>query len=88
MYRKLAERNLSFRSVTFVAISTDLKTRTKTRMLEAPAKGLDTIEKSARRLAKLFLEENPVILRRVGVRVANLTDEKGQKTLGEFENSD
>lgn len=82
--RKLEARNLSFRSVTFVAISTDFKTRTKTHMLEAPAKGLDTIKENARRLAKLFLAEHQVILRRVGVRVANLMEEKGQRTLGEF----
>ncbi len=84
VYRKLEARKLSFKSVTFVAISTDFKNRTKTHMLEAPAKGLDIIKENARRLAKLFLEENPVALRRVGVRVANLTEEKGQKTLGEF----
>jgi DNA polymerase IV (DinB-like DNA polymerase) len=84
VYRKLAKRSLSFKSVTFMAISTDFKTRTKTHMLEAPAKGLDAIKENARRLAKLFLEENPVTLRRVGVRVANLIEEKGQKTLGEF----
>ncbi len=84
VYRKLEARKQSFKSVTFVAISTDLKTRTKTHMLEAPAKGLDAIKENARRLAKLFLEEKSVTLRRVGVRVANLTEEKGQKTLGEF----
>jgi DNA polymerase IV (DinB-like DNA polymerase) len=84
VYRKLEARKLSFRSITFVAISTDFKTRTKTHMLEAPAKDLETTKESARRLAKLFLAENPVALRRVGVRVANLMEEKGQKTLGEF----
>jgi DNA polymerase IV (DinB-like DNA polymerase) len=84
VHRKLEKRNLGFRSVTFVAISTDFKTRTRTQMLEAPAKDPETIKESARRLAKLFLAEHHVMLRRVGVRVANLMEEKGQKTLGEF----
>lgn len=84
VYRKLEARKLSFKSVTFAAISTDFKTRTKTHRLEAPSKSLDTMKENARRLAKLFLEENPVTLRRVGVRVANLMEEKGQRTLGEF----
>ncbi len=84
VYRKLEARKQSFKSVTFVAISTDLKTRTKTHLLEAPSKSPDIIKENARRLAKLFLEEKSVTLRRVGVRVANLTEEKGQKTLGEF----
>lgn len=84
VYRKLEMRKLSFKSVTFVAISTDFKLRTKTHMLDAPAKDTDAIKENARRLAKLFLEEHPIVLRRVGVRVANLMEEKGQKTLGEF----
>ncbi len=84
VYRKLEARKLSYKSITFVAISTDLKTRTKTHMLEAPSKGIDTMKENAHRLAKLFLEENSVNLRRVGVRVANLMEMKGQKTLGEF----
>ncbi len=84
VYRKLEARKLCFKSVTFVTISTDLKARTKTRMLEAPAKDFNTIKENARRLAKLFLEEHPVTLRRVGVRVANLTGETAQRTLGEF----
>ena len=84
VHRKLEMRKLGFKSVTFVAISTDFKTRTKTHMLDAPSKNLDTIRENARRLAKLFLAEHPVLLRRVGVRVANLVKEKGQRTLGEF----
>ncbi len=84
VFRKLEARKLAFRSVTFVAISTDFKTRTKTHMLEAPAKDSAAIKENVHRLAKLFLTEHPVTLRRVGVRVANLTGEKGQKTLGEF----
>ncbi|MGZ3949016.1 MAG: DinB/UmuC family translesion DNA polymerase [Flavisolibacter sp.] len=67
-----------------MAISTDLKTRTKSHTLGAPAKSLDTIRTAARELAKAFLSENPVTIRRVGVRVANLIEEKGQRTLGEF----
>ncbi|MDO9096992.1 MAG: hypothetical protein Q7U60_02570 [Candidatus Methanoperedens sp.] len=35
---------------------------------------------------KAFWKRYPVTLRRVGVRVANLVGEKGQRTLGEFEN--
>lgn len=38
----------------------------------------------AHELVKAFLAEHPVALRRVGIRVANLAEEKGQRTLGEF----
>ncbi len=84
VYKKLETRKLSFKSVTFVAISTDFKTRTKTHTLGAPAKDPDTIKTTAYELATAFLAEYPLILRRVGVRVANLVEDKGQRTLGEF----
>lgn len=85
VYKKLEARKLNFKSVTFVAISTDFKTRTKTHTLGAPAKDPDTIKTTACELAKTFLAEYPVSLRRAGVRVANLVEGEGQKTLLEFQ---
>ncbi|MCZ7380681.1 MAG: DNA polymerase IV [Candidatus Methanoperedens sp.] len=84
VYKKLEARKLSFKSVTFVAISTEFKTRTKTYTLGAPANDSDIIKATARELAAAFLAEYPLSLRRVGVRVANLVEDKGQRTLGEF----
>ncbi len=84
IYRKLSERKLGFKSITFIAISTDFKTRTKTHTLGAPAKDLLTIRNTAQELAEEFFTENNLLLRRVGVRVAHLEKYKGQKTLGEF----
>ncbi|MCX9075121.1 MAG: DNA polymerase IV [Candidatus Methanoperedens sp.] len=84
VHGKLKDRELSFRSIAFIAISTDLKIHTKSHLLATPANDLDTIRTAARRLARAFLEENPVMLRRVGIRVADFVEGKGQKTLGEF----
>ncbi|MCZ7357739.1 MAG: DNA polymerase IV [Candidatus Methanoperedens sp.] len=84
VYRKLIERKLGFKSISFVAITSDFKTHSKTHTLSAPAKDLDTIRTEARELARAFLTENPAALRRVGVKAANLMEEKGQRTLGEF----
>lgn len=84
VHRKLTERKLGFKSIAFIAISTDFKTRAKSHTLAVPAKDLDTIENNAHELARQFLAENPVRLRRIGVKVANLTEEKGQRTLVDF----
>ncbi len=84
IYRKLETRKQSFRSISFIAITSDLKTHTKSRTLEVPARDIDAIKETASKLAKAFLSEHPVALRRVGVRVANLEDETGQKKLMEF----
>jgi len=81
---KLEERKLSFRSVTFIGISIDFKTHTKSRTISTPAKDAGTIKRVAYELVKEFLVLHPTALRRVGVRVANLAGEKAQTTLGEF----
>jgi len=82
---KLEERKLSFRSVTFIGITADFKTHTKSRTLGAPAKDAGTIKKVTNDLAKDFLAQHPTALRRVGVRVENFSSEKAQTTLGEFQ---
>ncbi len=84
LIRKMEARRFSFKSVSFIAISSDFKTRAKTITLGAPAKDLDTIRVTARELAKEFLAEYSVDLRRVGVRVSNFVEDKGQRTLGDF----
>lgn len=84
IHMKLQARKLSFRSISFIAISHDFKTHTRSHTLTASAKDPDSIKTYAHELVKAFLAEHPVDLRRVGIRVANLEEEKGQRTLGEF----
>ena len=84
VYVKLQARNIGFRSISFIAISTDLTTRTKNLTLGAPAKDFETIRTKAHELVKAFLAEHPIALRRVGIRVSNFVEEKGQRTLGDF----
>lgn len=85
VFEKLEERKLSFRSVSFIGISTDFKTHTKSRTLSAASNDAGTIKSVANELAKDFLAQHPTTLRRVGVRVANFECEKAQTTLGEFQ---
>ncbi len=85
IYRKVQALKLNFKSVSFIAISSDLKIHTKSHTLGLQAKDIDTIRETASKLAKTFLSEHPFELRRVGLRVANLANEKGQRTLGEFQ---
>ncbi len=82
---KLEKRNMSFRSVSFIAISADFQTYTKTHTLGAASNDSETIRNTAHELARYFFKEQPVTLRRIGIRIINLEDVKGQKTLGEFQ---
>lgn len=61
-----------------------LKTHTKSLTLGVPARDVETIRAKAHELAKSFLLENPIPLRRVGIRVSNLVEQIGQKTLGDY----
>lgn len=54
------------------------------RKLEERNLGFKSIRNTGFELAKAFLAEHQVLLRRVGVRVSNLIEEMGQKTLMEF----
>ena len=84
VYKKLQTRNLGFRSISFIAISSDFKTHTKSQTLGVFAKDPGMIKAIVHELVKIFFAEHPVALRRIGIRVANLVEEKGQKTLREF----
>ncbi|PWB51295.1 MAG: DNA polymerase IV [Candidatus Methanoperedenaceae archaeon] len=84
VYMKLQSRNIEFKSISFIAISTDIKNHTKSLTLGVPARDVETIRAKIHELVKSFLLENPIPLRRVGIRVSNLVEQKGQKTLGDY----
>jgi DNA polymerase IV (DinB-like DNA polymerase) len=84
IYMKLQARKFSFKSVSFIAITSDFKTHTRSHTFSASAKDPGSIKTYIHELVKAFLTEHPVTLRRVGIRVSNLEEEKGQRTLGDF----
>ncbi len=85
IYERLSERGDYFRTITLTAIPTDLKTLTRSRTLEEPTRNLDVMKELVEELVSSFLREKKgVLLRRAGVRVANLSKTGGQKTLLDF----
>lgn len=88
VHRKLAGRNLEFRTISIITITPRLETRTKSRTLGQFAADLGTIRKHSIELMQEFLEKNPdEELRRCGVRVSNFPETevpKEQRTLGGF----
>ena len=92
VHAKAVKQGVKFKTVSIIAISTDLEIRTKSRTLDYYSSGLGDIKKHASNLMKKFLDERPeMVLRRCGVSVSNFQrNEKekqaagGQRTLGEF----
>ncbi|MBI4242584.1 MAG: DNA polymerase IV, partial [Planctomycetes bacterium] len=84
VYETIKQERINFKTVTITAITEDFETHTKSHTLETYADKLEIIENTAKELVKLYLQQYPKKLRRLGVRVASLTKEAGQKTLFEF----
>jgi DNA polymerase IV (archaeal DinB-like DNA polymerase) len=80
-----AEKNLSFKQVSIYVVLTDLSCKSRSVTLSKPAKDEETIKKNVKDLFERFLRENPVEIRRVGVKVSGFSREQPrQKQLTGF----
>jgi Nucleotidyltransferase/DNA polymerase involved in DNA repair len=81
---KVKTRKVSFRSVTVTVIFSNFKTSTKSRTLSHVVDDRSILSENAKELMKQFLEESEMTFRRIGVRVDNLQENTGQKSLFDF----
>ena len=83
VYQRADENGVSFSNIGIVIRFTGFETHTKAKTMRKPCTGLDELKAVVRELVLPFLEEGRPV-RLVGVRLAGLKKEKGQKKLGEF----
>lgn len=81
---KVKTRKLSFRSITVTVIFSNFKTSTKSKTLNHVVSDRDILSENAKELMSQFLEETEMDFRRIGVRVDNLQENIGQKSLFDF----
>ncbi|WP_407355180.1 DNA polymerase IV [Methanolobus sp. WCC5] len=81
---KVKARKVSFRSVTVTVIFSNFKTSTKSRTLGHAVSDISILSENAKEMMKQFLEESTMNFRRIGVRVDNLQENTGQKSLFDF----
>ena len=81
---KLIGSGKSFRTISTIGVLTDLSTRTKSKTFGIPIKDLATIKESTLALFNDLVESTDKDLRRVGVRVSELSDSMDQRSLSEF----
>lgn len=82
---KLKEKNMTCRSVSIMAILTDLSIHSRSTTLEQPTANAETIKNAAQALLKEFLESMPAaIVRRAGVKVSGLSKPTGQTDISKF----
>jgi DNA polymerase IV (DinB-like DNA polymerase) len=84
LHSKLLAGNRSFKTVSAIAILSDLSTRTKSTTLDAPTADLQMLHDQARALMKELVTSSEKDLRRAGVRVAELVGAADQSSLTEY----
>ena len=81
---KLIANATSFRTLSAIAILTDLSTKTRSKTFEAPINDLASVENSLVELFSQLSETTDKEFRRVGIRVSDLLANHDQKSLAEF----
>lgn len=76
--------NLVFRTVGIQFVQEDLSNRTKSRTLKNPTSSLDELKKTALHLLRELLEDQKLLVRRMGLRVSEFTEASGQGDITNF----
>jgi len=73
-----------FRTVGIHLTQDDHSTKTRSRMLRNPTLSLDELKKVSRQLLKEALEDQSALVRRLGVKVSELSDIEGQSDITSY----
>ena len=85
VHRESVVEGWKFRSVGVLAFMEDLTVHSRTRTLESPSSELDDIISTSIELLNELLDGVPELqIRRIGVKVSNLSKPEGQTSLEEF----
>ena len=78
------KNNRMFKSVGIHFVQSDLSNKSKSRILRNPTKSIDELQKNAVQLLKEALENQTIKIRRLGVKVSELSEVQGQSDMTTF----
>lgn len=84
VFEIIRNKDLMFKSVGIQFVQSDLSNKTKSRMLRNPTSSLDELMKTAKQLLKEVLEDQIINVRRLGVKVSELSEMKGQSNIDSY----
>lgn len=84
LHEVIKKNNKTFKSVGIQFIQSDLTNKTKSRMLKNHTSSLEELQKNALLLLKESLEEQKSTIRRLGVKVSELTEIRGQSSITNY----
>ncbi len=73
-----------FKSVGISFVQSDLSNKSKSKMLRNPTMSLEELEKTAEQLLKEALENQSITIRRLGVKVSELSESQGQRDITSY----
>ena len=84
VHQIISNKGKMFKSVGIQIIQSDLSNRTKSKMLKNPTQNLEELKKNTEQLLKEALEEQKIPIRRVGVKVSELSDLGDQSSITSY----
>jgi DNA polymerase IV (archaeal DinB-like DNA polymerase) len=84
LHDRVVKEKLIFKTVGIIAITSDMNVRSRSRTIDSPSNSLELMEETVQELFQSFLDESEIDLRRVGVRLSNLSAEKNQVQITRF----
>ena len=84
LHASILKENKMFRSVGIYLTQTDLSSKTRSRMLRNPTLSLEELKKNSVQLLKETLEDQSIMIRRLGVKVSELSDVEGQSNITSY----
>ena len=84
VHEVVKKNNQMFKSIGIHFVQSDLSNKSKSRMLRNPTANLEELQKNAEQLLKDALENQEMTIRRLGVKVAELSDIQGQSDITSY----
>jgi DNA polymerase IV (DinB-like DNA polymerase) len=78
------KNNRMFKSVGIHFVQSDLSNKSKSRMLKSPTASIEELQKTANALLKEALENQTITIRRMGVKVSELSEVQGQSDITSY----
>lgn len=84
LHQIVFNKNKMFKSVGIQLIQSDLSNKTKSKMLKNPTLNLEELQKNVEQLLKDALEEQKIPIRRIGVKVSELSEVRDQSSITSY----
>ncbi len=84
VYKVIKKNNKMFKSVGIHFVQSDLLNKSKSRMLRNPTDSLEELEKNVSQLLKEALLNQKTTIRRIGVKVSELSEIQGQSNITNY----